>query len=156
MSFQAELAALIQEQSDSVTFNYVTIASFTYDILLTFPSEVRFIWHKKFRLGTILYLLTRYPTLLEFLLNVYGDFAAFSSLQPYNRTCNSLLYFTNSLAFFPVIGVQGLLFARAYAISSHNKLVFVVLAFLGTAAIVLSMVSIAMFGNSWLGMVMWL
>ncbi|KAF8579557.1 hypothetical protein K439DRAFT_1524119 [Ramaria rubella] len=134
MSSQAELAALIQEQSDSVTFNYVTIASFTllaYDILLTFPSEVRFIWHKKFRLSTILYLLTRYPTLREFLVNVYGDFAAFSSLQPYNRTCNSLLYFTNALAFLPVIGVQVI-----------TNWFFVVLAFLGTAAIVLLMQTI--------------
>ncbi|KAF8579100.1 hypothetical protein K439DRAFT_1526109 [Ramaria rubella] len=114
MSSQAELAALIQEQSDQMAFTYVDVAAFTYDTPLTFPSEVRFIWHKKFRLGTGLYLLAHYPTLLQLLLNVYLDFSTFPSLQ------------TNSL-----------LFARAYAISSHNKLVFVVLALLDTTANVL-------------------
>ncbi|KAF8585197.1 hypothetical protein K439DRAFT_1266884, partial [Ramaria rubella] len=44
-----------------------TQAILAYDTLLTFPSEVRFIWHKKFRLGTILYLLARYPVLLQLL-----------------------------------------------------------------------------------------
>ncbi|KAF8573868.1 hypothetical protein K439DRAFT_1624751 [Ramaria rubella] len=120
MSSQEELATMIQEQSDFVAFIYVTVAAFAllaYDTLLTLPSEVRFIWHKKFRLGTILYLLACYPTLLQRLLNVYLDFTTFPSLQTYS-----------------------LLFARAYAISIHNKLVFVVLALLGTTAIALLMV----------------
>ncbi|KAF8575530.1 hypothetical protein K439DRAFT_1268667, partial [Ramaria rubella] len=45
----------------------LTQALLTYDTLLTFPSEVKFIWHKKFRLGTILYLLARYGALVELL-----------------------------------------------------------------------------------------
>ncbi|KAF8579753.1 hypothetical protein K439DRAFT_1620294 [Ramaria rubella] len=109
----------IQEQSDNVAVNYANVAAFAYDTLLTFPSEVRFIWHKKFKLGTILYLLARYPALLVLLLNVYLNFETFLSLQTYS-----------------------LLFARAYAISSHNKLVFVVLALLGATAIGLSMVAL--------------
>ena len=32
-----------------------------YDILLRLPYEVKHIWQKKFRLGTILYLLAQYP-----------------------------------------------------------------------------------------------
>ncbi|KAF8575124.1 hypothetical protein K439DRAFT_1278105, partial [Ramaria rubella] len=47
-----------------------TQALLAYDTLLTFPTEIRFIWHKKFRLGTMLYLLARYSALLEFLLSV--------------------------------------------------------------------------------------
>ncbi|KAF8573084.1 hypothetical protein K439DRAFT_1625314 [Ramaria rubella] len=108
-----------------------TQALLAYDTLLTFPSEVRFIWHKKFKLGTILYLLARYPALLVLLLNVYLNFETFLSLQTYT-----------TLELLPAIGVQGLLFARAYAISSHHKLVFVVLALLVTTAIVLSMIAI--------------
>ncbi|KAF8579117.1 hypothetical protein K439DRAFT_1620803 [Ramaria rubella] len=143
MSSQEELAALIQEQSDGMAFNYVEIAAFTYDTLLTFPTEVRFIWHKKFRLGTMLYLLARYSALLEVLLTVYLDFAVFPSLQLgiTNRTCNSVLYLTHAVELLPPVGVQGLLFARAYAISSHKQLIFVVLALLGTIAIVLSMIA---------------
>ncbi|KAF8579111.1 hypothetical protein K439DRAFT_1620798 [Ramaria rubella] len=131
MSSQEGLASIIQEQSDSVASAYITVASFTllaYDTLLTFPSEVRFIWQNKCRLGTILYLLARYPGLLEFLLNVYLDFATFPSLQALN--------------FIPLVGVQGLLFARAYAISSHKKLVFMMFALLGTIAIVLFIIAI--------------
>ncbi|KAF8579746.1 hypothetical protein K439DRAFT_1620293 [Ramaria rubella] len=126
-----ELALIIQEQSDFVAGKYVLAAALVYDTLLTFPSEVRFIWHKNFRLGTILYLLARYPALLQTLLGIYLEFATIPSLQTYN-----------ALQFLPLIGVQGLLFARAYAISIHNKLVFLVLALLGTIAIVLFLIAI--------------
>ncbi|KAF8574553.1 hypothetical protein K439DRAFT_1624233 [Ramaria rubella] len=149
MSAQEELAQIIQEQSDIMAFTYVDVAAFallTYDSLLTFPSELRFIWHKKFKLGTILYLLARYPALLQLLITVYWDFGAFPSSQLFSntdiQTCNSVLYFACALEFLPVIGVQGLLFARAYAIASHKKLVFIMLALLGTTAIVLSMIAI--------------
>ncbi|KAF8579758.1 hypothetical protein K439DRAFT_1620298 [Ramaria rubella] len=131
MSAQEDLASIIQELSDHVALTYVFVATLTYDTLLTFPSEVRFIWHKKFRLGTILYLLAHYPTLLELLLTVYRDFATFLSLQT-----------DNALEILPIIGVKGLLFARAYAISSHKKLVFKMLALLSTIAIVLYMIAI--------------
>ncbi|KAF8585187.1 hypothetical protein K439DRAFT_1616140 [Ramaria rubella] len=118
------------------------VTAFVYDTLLTFPSEVRCIWQKKFQLGTILYILARYATLLELLLSVFNIFATIPSLQVYLKTCNAVLHFTNALGFLPEIGVQGLLFARAYAISSHKKVVFVVLSLLGTIAIVCSMVAI--------------
>ncbi|KAF8579549.1 hypothetical protein K439DRAFT_1620441 [Ramaria rubella] len=52
------------------------------------------------------------------------------------------LYRPIALNFLPLVGVQGLLFARAYAISGHHKLVFAVLALLGTTAIVLSIITI--------------
>ncbi|KAF8583644.1 hypothetical protein K439DRAFT_1617348 [Ramaria rubella] len=119
MSSQEELATLIHEESDSISITYALVAAFAllaYDTLLTFPSEVKFIWHKKMRLGTILYLIARYSALLFFLLDIYLEFATFPSVQ-----------------------TTSLLFARAYAISSHHKLVFVVLALLGTTGIALSM-----------------
>lgn len=36
-------------------------ALLTYDTLLTLPDEVEYVWCKKFKLGTILYLFARYP-----------------------------------------------------------------------------------------------
>ncbi|KAF8574279.1 hypothetical protein K439DRAFT_1624460 [Ramaria rubella] len=71
----------------------------------------------KFRLGTILYLFARYSSLLATLLIIYVDTGNFSSIKTY---------------------IQGLLFARAYAISSNHKLVLWVLALLGTTTIALS------------------
>ena len=41
-----------------------------YDGLLTLSEEVTYIWNKKWKLGTVLYLLTRYPTLLYILTQV--------------------------------------------------------------------------------------
>ncbi|KAF8584605.1 hypothetical protein K439DRAFT_1616590 [Ramaria rubella] len=119
MSAQEEIATIIQGQSDLMAQTYVTVAALRYDTLLTFSSEARFIWQKKFQLGTILYLLARYPTLLESLLDVYLDFASIPSVQ-----------------------TDSLLFARTYAISSHKKLVFIVLALLGTTKTVLSIVAV--------------
>ncbi|KAF8574282.1 hypothetical protein K439DRAFT_1624438 [Ramaria rubella] len=129
MSSQAELAALIQEQSDIIAQHYVAVTALAYDTLLTFSSEVRFIWHKKFRLGTILYLLAHYPALLQTLLGIYLDFATFPSLQTYS-----------ALEFCPIIGVQGLLFVTTYATSSCNKLVLLVLAIFSTIAVASAMV----------------
>ncbi|KAF8575777.1 hypothetical protein K439DRAFT_1542728 [Ramaria rubella] len=125
MSSQEELAAFIQEQSDNMVFTYVLISVF-----------VKFIWHKTIRLGTILYLLARYPALLLFLLNVYEQFGTFPSLQ----VIVFLQYTGMEIILFAHLG---LLFARAYAISSHHKLVFVMLALLVTTAIALLMVAVA-------------
>ncbi|KAF8574283.1 hypothetical protein K439DRAFT_1624439 [Ramaria rubella] len=125
MSSQKELA--IQEQSDFVAYTYVIVAAVAYDTLLTFPSEVNFIWHKKFRLGTILHLLAHYPTLLQILLNVYLEFATFPSLQD--------LQFC--VLFYKCFG-----FVASNWGASHNKLVFVMLALLGTISNVLFMISI--------------
>jgi Family of unknown function (DUF6533) len=51
-----------------------------YDSLLTLPHEVRYIWTQKFKLGTALYLLARYPTLLYLSLQIMGSFLQFTSL----------------------------------------------------------------------------
>ena len=37
-------------------------ALFLYDTLLTFSLEVKYIWRKKLKLGSILYVFARYPT----------------------------------------------------------------------------------------------
>ncbi|KAF8576831.1 hypothetical protein K439DRAFT_1622555 [Ramaria rubella] len=127
-------------------------ALLAYDTLLTFPSEVRFIWHKKLQLGTILYLLAHYPALLQLILNVYLHFATFQSMQIYRLAI--LCYFLQmlwdfclKLEFKSLSSHLGLLFARTYAIASHKKLVFVVLALLDITAIVMPIVSIAMLGK---------
>ncbi|KAF8471536.1 hypothetical protein JB92DRAFT_3134975 [Gautieria morchelliformis] len=68
----------IQAMSDSLAINYVdiaTLALLAYDTLLTLPSEITYIWHRRVRLGTVLYLLARYPALLAFIISVYLDIA---------------------------------------------------------------------------------
>jgi Family of unknown function (DUF6533) len=50
------------------------MALLAYDSLLTMPLETGYIWKAKFKLGTALYLLTRYPTLLFHLGNITSGF----------------------------------------------------------------------------------
>ena len=42
------------------------IALQAFDILLTFPYEVKHIWQKKIKLGAILYLMAQYPPVVIF------------------------------------------------------------------------------------------
>jgi Family of unknown function (DUF6533) len=56
-------------------------ALFVYDTLLTLPQEVHHTWNKKFKLGTTLYILARYSTLLYLSLLITGRFMNFTSLE---------------------------------------------------------------------------
>jgi Family of unknown function (DUF6533) len=55
-------------------------ALFTYDTLLTLSHEVDYIWFKKLKLGTALYILARCSTLLVLSLEVLEQFLS-TSLQ---------------------------------------------------------------------------
>ena len=51
-----------------------------FDTLLSLPSEIRYIWCKKPRLGSILYILARYSTLTVLIIYMYIIFFV-TSLQ---------------------------------------------------------------------------
>ena len=58
-----------------------------YDILLRLPYEVKHIWQRKFRLGTILYLLAQYPVVVIF----FGQFIQFPIIKVMHYSpCNVL------------------------------------------------------------------
>ena len=96
----------------SVSFDYVLFAAFgkhtrvyffptqflchvipallVFDSFLTLPSEIKHIWHRKPKLGSILYILARYPTPMFFLGDIY---IIFSTVSPqvcefYHFMCN--------------------------------------------------------------------
>ena len=50
---------------------YCIIALLVFDTLLTLPSEIKYIWCKKFRLGIFLYFLARYSLLATSLVYIY-------------------------------------------------------------------------------------
>ncbi|KAF8486637.1 hypothetical protein JB92DRAFT_1515042 [Gautieria morchelliformis] len=45
-----------------------SVSLLAYDTLLTLPSEITYIWHRGVRLGSVLYLVARYPSLLGFII----------------------------------------------------------------------------------------
>ena len=52
------------------------IALSTYDLILTFPTEVKCVWKRKvFGMGTMLYIAIRYTTILRMLLEGLSGFA---------------------------------------------------------------------------------
>ncbi|KAF8524763.1 hypothetical protein JB92DRAFT_2879205, partial [Gautieria morchelliformis] len=68
----------IQTISDDLAGSYVDLAALAllaYDTLLTLPSEITYIWRRRVRLGTVLYLLARYPAILVSIITVYLDIA---------------------------------------------------------------------------------
>ena len=54
------------------------LALFIFDALLSLPSEIKYIWCQKPRLGSILYTLARYSTLAFLLLDLYTTFSVIS------------------------------------------------------------------------------
>ena len=59
----------------------VGTALLAYDSLLMLSEEVTYIWNKKWKLGTVLYLLTRYPSLLYIFTKVIKISTNFMSLE---------------------------------------------------------------------------
>ncbi|KAF8532664.1 hypothetical protein JB92DRAFT_2839644 [Gautieria morchelliformis] len=116
---QADPSAEIQVRSDKYLVN---TALLIYDTLLTLPSEIKHIWCKNVKIGTILYLFARYLLMAFFVLAIY------SSLS--NMKCNTITHLARALQVPFVISVQGLLLARTYAISLQNQKVLGVLGLL--------------------------
>jgi Family of unknown function (DUF6533) len=54
-------------------------ALLVYDSFLTLSQEIHYVWNRKFRLGTILYVLSRYTMVLYLLIEFIGT--SFPSLQ---------------------------------------------------------------------------
>ncbi|KAL4258082.1 hypothetical protein AB1N83_009383 [Pleurotus pulmonarius] len=58
--------------NDSVLYKLTSaVALFAYDYLTTFGDELTFVWRRPKGLGTVLYLLTRYPAFVDLSLRVY-------------------------------------------------------------------------------------
>ncbi|KAF8574550.1 hypothetical protein K439DRAFT_1624232 [Ramaria rubella] len=133
MSAQEDLASIIQELSDHVALTYVFVAALAllaYDTVLTFPSELS--------IGSLQPFPLYRPIDLQFCVTFYICFGDFAN----NWSERSLMFYVMPSCGNNVFSHLGLLFARAYAISSHKKLVFKMLALLSTIAIVLYMIAI--------------
>ncbi|KAF8507865.1 hypothetical protein JB92DRAFT_2832602 [Gautieria morchelliformis] len=134
---QADPSAEVQALSDVFAFNLTTVAALAcytelliYDTLLTLPSEIKHIWFKTVKIGTILYLFARYLLMAIVVLVIYDSLSNLSVE----------VYYDNTLMFPCMIGVQGrristlyylgLLLARTYAISLQNQKVLGVLGLL--------------------------
>ncbi|KAF8509585.1 hypothetical protein JB92DRAFT_2945893 [Gautieria morchelliformis] len=136
---QADPSSEIQVVSDRSVLTTLTLLFF--DTLLTLPSEIRHIWCKTFRLGTILYLLARYMPLVSLLVEIYGNLSNISAEVHYvygsHVKCNAIGHLGGTCTVLSLIGIQGLLLARTYAISLQNQRVLGTLGVLILGAIII-------------------
>ena len=78
MAFNYVVVAALGEPVASSMQGLVVISPFqtallVYDTLLTFSLEVKYIWRKKLKLGSILYVFARYPAVF-YLLAIFPQF----------------------------------------------------------------------------------
>ena len=56
-----------------ICYPHVLLALIMFDTLLSLPSEIKYIWSQKPRLGSILYILARYSTVAVLLIEIYTN-----------------------------------------------------------------------------------
>ncbi|KIJ55961.1 hypothetical protein M422DRAFT_23458 [Sphaerobolus stellatus SS14] len=107
-----------------------SLALLFYDTLLTLGDEVLLIWKRKWRIGTVLYLMARYCTMIELAIGLI------SQLQhPFTPMfCSDAVVFVQAaFNILGAIGVQGLLLGRAHTVSRSNQWSTMILCVLFTA-----------------------
>lgn len=128
MSAVVSIGMSVQEYRENYVSGLILLSATAlplYSILLQLPEEIKYIWHTKFTLPVILYIISRYFTLategISFFLNT-----AFKSPS---RACGALTNLGSCTYVLHYTGTQGLLIARAYALCEGNTLIVVALAF---------------------------
>jgi hypothetical protein len=61
----------------------IKLALLVYDTLLTLPHEIEFVWGHKLRFAAVLYFMTRYATILYFLVIIVANNADVSLQVPF-------------------------------------------------------------------------
>jgi len=117
----------LQALKDYQASNYVGIAAITLllydtnDTILTAPDAVKYIYSRKFTVISWLYILAQYGAICQLVFN----WAVFTNTLTgwVANTCNALnlTYYLTFIA--SAVGIQGLLFSRAYAVAPRNRIV---------------------------------
>ncbi|KIJ53930.1 hypothetical protein M422DRAFT_241187 [Sphaerobolus stellatus SS14] len=138
-----DTVSLSELNEDTIAINtnlYVAVAALAlmiYDTALIAAEEFSLIWGKKFRLGSILYVLARYGSLLE----ITTNFILSISTSP-SKTVGHLLGIRISV--YSLGEDLGLLVARAYVVSGRNKWLIAVLLLLTVSYLGIALVKIVL------------
>ncbi|KIJ25874.1 hypothetical protein M422DRAFT_273106 [Sphaerobolus stellatus SS14] len=103
-------AEFVEEAFDTQAFAYALLAGFVllvYDTLLTTAEEVKYIWGRKFRLGSLLYITARYGALVKltaFILNYIVSET--ERIHPLSF-CTITTYILSSADVVSTMGIQG-------------------------------------------------
>ncbi|EJD35456.1 hypothetical protein AURDEDRAFT_117384 [Auricularia subglabra TFB-10046 SS5] len=87
-NFLAQVTVALEQARDNSYVQAAGLAWLAYDILLTFPSEVEYIWRRRFNLPALLYLLCRYYALFH----LCFIFSVSVAVRPSIQACTASLY----------------------------------------------------------------
>ncbi|KAL5525444.1 hypothetical protein ACEPAF_9314 [Sanghuangporus sanghuang] len=108
---------------------YSSIAFLYYDYALTFPAEVKYIWRRKLKTSTLLYICCRYALAA----NVLYVLAQMGKLG----SCDAWYKIIGVISVLGRAAVIAALTGRTYAVYSCNRVILALLAALGITCIVL-------------------
>ncbi|KAL5520175.1 hypothetical protein ACEPAG_9388 [Sanghuangporus baumii] len=127
---------------------WASIALLYYDYALTFPAEVKYIWGKKFRFSTALYICCRYALIANVLyLAAIGVRLETSKLIQYvlrdaSCSCDTWYKFDGVISVLGRVAVVATLTGRTYAVYGCNRIVLVLLGSLGLTCIILDIMHV--------------
>jgi len=116
----AEIAALVNTVDDRRKFNAVAVASLTvlvYDIVLTLPEEIEFVWNSKMTWGKVLYFANRYLVLA----NQIGTMPFWFIVDPSLRYCKVWFLLDVWTAYIFVLPAQFVIGARTFAMYNGSQ-----------------------------------
>ncbi|KLO12049.1 hypothetical protein SCHPADRAFT_439906 [Schizopora paradoxa] len=105
------------------SLNAASAAIYFYDSLLNFEDEVTLIWRKRWNIGTVMYLATRYLVLIDITVMLVYLFHA--NMNP--ETCHTVYSITTYFAFGGIILAEIILAMRTYALWKRSKIILAIL-----------------------------
>ncbi|KAF8993819.1 hypothetical protein BDQ17DRAFT_1252395 [Cyathus striatus] len=115
---------------------YSAIALLYYDYALTFPMEVKYIWGRKFRLSTFLYIFARYALVANIIYLL--------------TLCNTGYMISAVLGILGRISVLVVWGMRTFAVYNRNPFVMILLGSIGLACVILNIVRWSCIILSWI------
>ncbi|EJD05290.1 uncharacterized protein FOMMEDRAFT_80996, partial [Fomitiporia mediterranea MF3/22] len=121
---------------------WASIALLYYDYALTFPAEVKYIWGKKFRISTFLYICCRYALIANvlFLAAIANKIPNITRVSICVFICDAWYKFDGAISVLGRVAVVATITGRTYAVYGCSRLVLVVLGSLGLTCIILDIV----------------
>ncbi|KLO07347.1 hypothetical protein SCHPADRAFT_945358 [Schizopora paradoxa] len=123
-------------------FIVASVVILIYDTVLTLPSEIRFIWRSKWRIGKILYFITRYPAFIDVTLALIYWFHRDVTSE---TTCRHLFRANAWLFLLGTYIAEAILSLRTYALWERSTRVLVVLAVLAHASFITQIIELQHF-----------
>ncbi|KLO19409.1 hypothetical protein SCHPADRAFT_75928 [Schizopora paradoxa] len=116
--------------------NFISVSILVYDVLITMPDEIRLIWPWEWRVGKVLYLITRYSAFIDNIIFQVFWFNKHMSAE----SCRTLFSTGSWFLFFGIVIAQWIICMRTYALWGQKRSILVLLIVLCLATEITSII----------------